>query len=274
MFKLRLISIIILLPLVVAAILYLPNIYVAIASGIVFCGAAWEWLNMTVLKSSKIRFLLLALLVVVAINLLYLGLPVVWIYWLALMCWTCGFIGVCYFPRGSDIWRQVMLQPFVGLIMFVPAWVAFNQIHANYADGPIWVLLGCSLIWGADIGAYCAGKLWGNEKLIPNVSPGKTWAGFYGALVTGAVIMSVFYVWFKPEFRYIYAIWLALLVVLFSVVGDLVESLIKRVYGFKDSGNIIPGHGGFYDRIDSMLAAFPIYMLGLQIIFNTSIMSF
>lgn len=272
MFKLRLISIIILVPLVVAAILYLPAIYIAIGSGVFFMGAAWEWLHMTVLKSSKIRFVLLGLLALVAIDLLMLGLPTAWVYWLALMFWAAGFVGICYFPRGTDLWRQVMLQPFVGLLMFVPGWIAFNQLHA-IQDGPIWVLLGCCLIWGADIGAYCAGKLWGDTKMIPAVSPGKTWAGFYGALLSGALIMSIFYVWYKPEFNFVYAIWLALMVVLFSVIGDLVESLIKRVYGVKDSGNIIPGHGGFYDRIDSMLAAFPIYWLGLQLISNLRIMS-
>lgn len=273
MFKLRLISVLILIPLVVLAILYLPSVYIAIGSGLMFALAAWEWLKMTVPKSPRMRILLLSLLILLAYNLLYAGLPVAWIYWFALLCWSCGFIGICYFPRGTDIWRQVMRQPLTGMIMFVPGWVAFNQLHSFSPEGPTWVLLGCSLIWGADIGAYCAGKLWGDTKLAPNVSPGKTWAGFYGALFSGALIMSVFYILFKPDFSYIYAIWLAMLTILFAVIGDLVESLVKRVYGFKDSGNIIPGHGGMYDRIDSMLAAFPIYMLGMQIIFNLRIMS-
>ncbi len=272
MFKLRLLSAIILIPLVVLGLLYLPSAYIAVGSGIVFIGAAWEWLRMAMPQNPLRRAMLLTLLIVVASNLLYIGLNEEWIYWLALMCWLCGFIGICYYPRGTAIWQEVMLQPFVGLVMFVPGWVAFNQLHSYSAKGPIWVLLGCCLIWGADIGAYCTGKLWGKEKLIPEVSPGKTWAGFYGALAAGMLIMSVFYLWFKPSFPYVYALWLALIVVLFAVVGDLVESLLKRVYGFKDSGNIIPGHGGFYDRIDSMLAAFPIYVLGLHMIFNTDIM--
>lgn len=273
MFKLRVISALILLPLVIAGILFLPSTYVAIASAIVFIMGAWEWLNMTVIKNTSIKLALLGLLVLIAYNLLAKGLPVIWIYWMALLWWSLGFIGICYYPRGADLWRRILVQPFVGLIMFVPSWLAFNQLHAQVEYGPIWVLLGCCLIWGADVGAYCFGKLWGNVKLIPSVSPGKTWAGFYGALVTGCLIMLGFYYWLQPDFSLVYALWLALITVLFSVIGDLVESLLKRVYGVKDSGTLIPGHGGVYDRIDSMLAAFPIYFLGLQILQNLRIMA-
>lgn len=270
MFKLRLLSALVLMPLVIAGILYLPNSYIAVLSGIAFAIAAWEWIHMTVLKASPIRFLLLISLIAVALSILYAGFHDTWIYYLSLVWWVCSFIGICYYPKGSEIWRQVLLQPFVGLLLFVPAWLAFISLHAQ-AYGPIWVLLGCALIWGADIGAYCCGKLWGKTKLIENVSPGKTWAGFYGALITSCLIMVGFYFWFEPDFSLISAVWLALITVLFAVVGDLSESMLKRVYGFKDSGNIIPGHGGMYDRIDSMLAAFPIYIVGLQILQNTRI---
>jgi len=267
-FKLRLISALILLPIVVIAILRLPNIYVALASGIVFAFAAWEWINMTVIKTVGVRVLLLCLLILVAYNLFAVGLVSQWVYWLSVVWWLFGLVGICYYPRGAKIWQEILLQPAVGLVMFVPAWLAFNHLHAQLNDGPVWVLLGCSLIWGADIGAYCCGKLWGKAKLLEHVSPGKTWVGFYGALATGCIIMTAFYVCYQPSFNYVYAIWLALMTVVFSVIGDLVESLLKRVYGFKDSGKVIPGHGGVYDRIDSMLAAFPIYVLGLQILQN------
>jgi phosphatidate cytidylyltransferase len=267
-FKLRLISALVLLPIVVISILKLPNIYVAIASAVVFAIAAWEWLRMTVIKTAAVRLLLLSLLIFVACDLVALGFVGHWVYWLSITWWVVGLIGICYYPLGQRIWQALLLQPLIGLLMFVPAWLAFNQLHAQTPNGPIWVLLGCSLIWGADIGAYCTGKLWGKAKLVEHVSPGKTWVGFYGALITGCLLMTAFYVVYKPSFGYVYALWLALLTVVFSVIGDLVESLFKRVYGFKDSGNIIPGHGGMYDRIDSMLAAFPVYVLGLQILLN------
>ena len=266
MFKLRVLSVLVLLPLVVISILKLPSIYVAIASGIVFAIGAWEWLEMTVVKSVIVRLILLSLLIFVAYNLLALGINTQWVYWVALLWWIAGFAGICYYPRGSDFWREILLQPAVGLLMFVPAWLAFNQLHAQASNGPLLVLLGCSLIWGADIGAYCSGKLWGKTKLIEKVSPGKTWVGFYGAIITGCLISMCFYFGFNLELSLWYALWLALLTVVFAVIGDLVESMVKRIYGVKDSGRLIPGHGGVFDRIDSMLSAFPIYFLGLQII--------
>lgn len=273
MFKLRLVSTVLLLPLAVAAILFLPNIYIAIISGLILAIAAWEWLQMSVLKDSKIRFLLLLSLIVVAYSLLSVGLHPMWILYSALLWWLCAFIGVLYYPEGNSIWREWMLQPFIGIVLFVPAWLSFNTLHAQSIFGPVWVLLGCALIWGADIGAYIFGKLWGKNKLLASVSPGKTWAGLYGGIATSCLIMVIFYFWYKPDFNIIQAIWLAMMTVTFAVIGDLFESMQKRIYGVKDSGKIIPGHGGIFDRIDSMLAAFPIYFLGLQILHNLRIMS-
>lgn len=272
MFKLRVLSALVMLPLVIVAILFLPTIYIAVASAFVFSLAAWEWLSMTEIKQRITKIILLSLLISVGLYLYVVSTHREYVYVLSVIWWLCGFVGICYFPRGKQIWQQGTLQPFIGLVMFVPAWLAFNQLHSQ-PQGPLWVLLGCSLIWGADIGAYCCGKLWGNTKLIEKISPGKTWAGFYGALGAGCLIMLGFYYFLRPEFNWVHAIWLALVTVLFSIIGDLVESLIKRVYGAKDSGTLIPGHGGVYDRIDSMLAAFPIYVLGLQILQNLRIMA-
>ncbi len=273
MLKLRIISAVILIPCVVFGILYLPSTYVAVASAIVFALAAWEWINMTAYKNSITKYIILILLGLVAFSVLQSSVASTYLYWFSILFWLLGFLGICYFPRGANLWRPAFLQPFVGLIMFVPAWVALNQMHASTNNGPVWVLLACCLIWGADIGAYFSGRLWGKTKLAPHVSPGKTVAGFIGALVVGCVVMTLFYTIFKPDFSYYFAIWLSLVTVLFSVLGDLVESLQKRLYGVKDSGNLIPGHGGVYDRIDSMLAAFPVYVLGMQIIINLRIMA-
>jgi phosphatidate cytidylyltransferase len=267
MFKLRLLSTLVLIPAVVAGILLLPSMYIAIGSAIVFGVAMWEWLRMTVLKDSGIiRFILLASLFAVAYSLLAIGFNPAWLYALSLLWWTFGLVGVCSYPRVTEFWREPNLQPLVGLIMFVPAWLAFNTLHSKLVYGPQLVLLGCVIIWGSDIGAYCFGKLWGKSKLAPQVSPGKTWAGFYGSVITGCLVMLVYCLVFKPGFSILGAVSLAIVTVLFAVVGDLVESMLKRIYGVKDSGNIIPGHGGMYDRIDSMLAAFPIYYLGLQML--------
>lgn len=274
MFKLRLLSTVVLVPLVVAAILLLPSIYIAIGSTLAFGVAAWEWLQMTQLRDSKpTLFILLISLFAVAYSLLAAGLSPTWLFYPAVLWWLVALIGVCFYPNGTEIWRGLLLQPIIGLIMFVPAWLAFNSLHAKLVYGPQLVLLGCVLVWGSDIGAYCFGKLWGKKKLAPQVSPGKTWAGFYGALTTGCLVMLAYHLIFTPAFSLGGGIILAIATVMFAVIGDLVESMLKRIYGFKDSGNLIPGHGGMYDRLDSMLAAFPIYFLGLQILQNTSIIA-
>ncbi len=264
MFKLRLITTIILLPLAIAGILYLPTIYIAVLSGIVIAMAAWEWLNMVLLKDTKTKFFLLVALIALTASLLVVGIYPI-LYYFALIWWVLAFIGICYYPKYAEIWKQFLFQPVVGLVLFVPSWMAFNTLHEQF-NGPVWVLLGCALIWGADIGAYCCGRLWGKAKLAPAVSPNKTRVGLYGAFITGLVIMSLFYYTFQPPISLRLLLLLSVVTVAFSVIGDLFESMLKRIYGVKDSGKIIPGHGGVLDRIDSMLAAFPAYFIMLEVI--------
>ena len=121
------------------------------------------------------------------------------------------------------------------------------------------------LIWIADSGAYFAGSRWGKRKLAPAISPGKSWEGVYGALL-GALLCGVLLAWYYQDSAG--AVWLipvCILTVIMSVVGDLFESVLKRKMGMKDSGTLLPGHGGVLDRIDSLTAAAPVFMLGLQL---------
>ncbi len=273
MFKLRLLSTLILLPGVIAGILFLPTMYIEIASGLAVAAAMWEWLHMTVLKKSKTRFVLLVALLLFAVSIIFIGISPLWILYISMFWWICALAGICYYPENAKVWKWDLLQPLMGFIMFVPAWLAFNGLHAC-TDGPIWVLLGCALVWGTDIGAYCFGKLYGKNKLIPHVSPNKTWAGLYGGFIASIMIMMSFYLWYRPEFSWYFAIWLAVLTSFFAVVGDLFESMLKRIYAVKDSGNLIPGHGGMFDRLDSLFAAFPVYYLGLDILQNICIVPY
>lgn len=266
MFKLRLLSTVLLLPVAIAGILYLPSLYIAVISGIIFAMAAWEWLYMAISNTFQIRLMLLVSLIFIAISFFSVNINAMWPYYVALIWWLCAFVSICYYPRYAQLWKQTSVQPIICLIMFVPAWLAFNTLYHQFK--PVWVLLGCALVWGSDIGAYCFGKLWGKSKLAPKVSPGKTWAGLCGAYISGMIIMLLFYVLLQPMFSVFAALCLAIATISFAVVGDLFESMLKRIYGFKDSGNIIPGHGGVYDRIDSLLAAFPVYFLGLCIVHN------
>lgn len=139
-------------------------------------------------------------------------------------------------------------------------------MHSAFDNGPALVLFALTLSWVADTGAYFAGRQWGDRKLAPSISPKKTWAGVYGALAVTA-LWSLLLVWLRPETVTLpYALILCLLVCAVSVVGDLFESLLKREAGIKDSGNILPGHGGILDRIDSLTAVAPFFVFGLMLL--------
>jgi len=161
------------------------------------------------------------------------------------------------------------------------AWMFLSKLRAYY--GPGMVIYFLLLIWAADISAFFAGKTWGKDKLAPEISPGKTVQGMYGALISAAVcgIGFTIYGWItatQPEqadsgaLRFLNGlVWtdmliLSVMTVLISIYGDLFFSLIKRKKGVKDSGNLLPGHGGVLDRVDSIIAAAPFFYAGILLI--------
>ena len=142
-----------------------------------------------------------------------------------------------------------------------------SQLHRSGDDGPVLVLFLFVLIWVADSGAYFAGRAFGKTKLSPFVSPGKTWAGAMGALA-GAVFSAVVLItggW-AGDAALVPFVLLSLLVTAVSIGGDLWESRLKREAGVKDSGNLLPGHGGVLDRVDSLLAAAPVFAVGAGLV--------
>jgi phosphatidate cytidylyltransferase len=146
-------------------------------------------------------------------------------------------------------------------------WRAVNELHDTNlfgaGHGAYALLFLFVLIWGADSGAYFAGKAFGKTKLLPRVSPGKSWQGLFGGLLlTGLISPALFWILPTPHPRFFVVLTLCWITVLFSVLGDLFESMLKRNVGLKDSGRLFPGHGGLLDRIDSLTAAAPIFALG------------
>jgi phosphatidate cytidylyltransferase len=150
----------------------------------------------------------------------------------------------------------------MGAFVLVPCWASINYIR-NQDEGPLGLLFLFVLIWGADSAAYFVGKKWGTKRLAPYVSPGKSWQGLMGALlVSTLIVLTTLWLCNVPFPIWPWAIVLSLVTVLFSIVGDLFESMIKRQAKVKDSGKLLPGHGGVLDRIDSLTAAAPIFVLG------------
>jgi phosphatidate cytidylyltransferase len=142
----------------------------------------------------------------------------------------------------------------------VPLFVALASL---YATGPAYLLFALFVVWGADVGAYFAGRRFGRVKLAPSISPGKTWEGVIGGLLTVAVVASVFAASLGLEPGLIVPFSMAAAAL--SVVGDLTVSMFKRTAGLKDSGKLFPGHGGILDRIDSVSAAAPLIAIGLTV---------
>jgi phosphatidate cytidylyltransferase len=191
-----------------------------------------------------------------------------WAFMVATVAWWFLMLGwIVRFPAGFDATHPPRwLKAGAGLLV-VPATIgAVVLLHAS-DDGALRLLFAFVLVWAADIGAYFTGQALGRHKLAPEVSPGKTWEGVLGGLAWSLAVAGVAGAWlFGLQGA---AAWLAFLllctaVVLLSIVGDLGESLLKRQAGTKDSGTLLPGHGGMLDRIDSLLAALPALALGLR----------
>jgi phosphatidate cytidylyltransferase len=148
-----------------------------------------------------------------------------------------------------------------GLLVLVPTWLVLVRIDATWPRGAQWTLFILALAFACDTGAYFAGHRFGRVKLAPSISPGKTWEGVFGGIALAALLAIGGGLWFQQPLGVFVPLCLA--AAGFSIVGDLLESLLKRASGLKDSGRIFPGHGGVLDRIDSVTAASPIIALGL-----------
>lgn len=284
MLKFRLITALILVPAVIAALFLLHPFYFAVSLVGVCTLAAWEWGPLAGFTAcwQRIVLSLLGCLLLVTVFLLphqfpaadYKPFLVAGMLW-----WLLALMLVLAYPRSAFFWqRSCILRLLFGIVTLLPFVAGMLELHRYHAIsvGPgavnnhtgAWVLLFVMfLVWGADSGAYLFGKLFGRHKLLPRVSPGKTWEGVLGGVLTSAVIAWLFGLWAPLEINSRVLLISSVCAVLASVLGDLAESMFKREAGIKDSGNIIPGHGGILDRIDSLTAAVPVFSFMLFIVF-------
>ncbi len=265
----RVITALILAPLVVAGILALPTSYFAGLLALVMVAAAWEWAALAGWASRRGRLLYtavfcLALLGGGGLAQGAFGLGVV--IGLALAWWITALGLVWYFQRHGGLGLgPAWVRGLAGWLVLVPAWVALESLHGRAGDGGFLVLTLLVLIWTADIAAFFAGRRWGRRRLASRVSPGKSWegvlAGLLAVLAVG-VASGVLLGLTGAELGLFTALCLG--TALISVLGDLTESLFKRQVGLKDSGQLLPGHGGLLDRIDSLTAAAPLFAAGIM----------
>lgn len=258
MLKQRIITAAILIPLVLAFLFLASAPAFAIVTGLIALGGAWEWSNLMTIKSTLWRFMYV--LLIAAGFAATLIIPVQIVLLIAFIWWLIGAVLVLFYPYGSPVWgKGFLLRGIMGIFVLVPCWAALNFIFTQ-PNGSYTILFLFILIWGADSAAYFVGRAWGKHKLARYVSPGKTVEGLYGALFFSAFIAVILLAISRaPTHAWFAGVVLALATVIFSIVGDLFESMLKRQANIKDSGNILPGHGGLLDRIDSLTAAAPIF---------------
>ncbi|MHA2705471.1 phosphatidate cytidylyltransferase [Vibrio owensii] len=274
--KQRIITALILAPLVILGIFKLPLIGFIIALTAITLLGFWEWTQFTE-SNSRIAALVPAV-VVTGLSFLFISPDAASLSQLATPHYTVLALGFAWwiiasgmaitYPKTTNLWQNSKaLRHVFGFLTLIPfLWsvtiLRASDISVDPYHGAKLVLYVCFLVWAADSGAYFAGKSMGKRKMAPHVSPNKTIEGLIGGIIAALIVGWLFAGWFDIQFTSpIHMVIITLITVVISVLGDLVESMFKRVSGIKDSSNIIPGHGGILDRIDSLTAAFPVFAL-------------
>lgn len=267
MLKQRVITGVLLATFVVAAILYFPPTWFQLFVAACIAVGAREWARLAGLQSRTARTVYTAVCVVLMFALLDLPRQAqAVVFQLSVVWWLIALVLVSIYPRAAAAWHRPSVLLPLGLVVLLPGWLALVTLRGR-DDYVFYILLLIGLIVAADSGAYFTGRALGKHKLSVRVSPNKTWEGFAGGMFAACVLL-----WITQLVRGVddwYEEWLlatlgVLILASASVVGDLFESMLKRQAGVKDSGTILPGHGGVLDRIDSLTAALPIYCVLLM----------
>jgi phosphatidate cytidylyltransferase len=257
----RIATALLLAALVIIVLLYLSPKVAGVLIAIAIFAAGWEWAGFAGLTAKPARLAYAAGIVLVLAGAEVLSrdpaqlevlLRVAAAWWLIAFVWLAVRA-----QAGGPVAAGI-----VGFLVLVPAGLGLAHLVALQPHGQVLLLYLLVLIAAADVGAYFGGRTFGRLKLAPHVSPGKTWEGFAAGMLAAAAVGAAGALLFEVPFWP----WLFLceLVALVSVVGDLTESMFKRHVGLKDSGSLLPGHGGVLDRIDSLTAAAPTFLLGLM----------
>ncbi len=264
MLKQRIITASILAVLVIWAVLKLPVAGFGVVLLAVILPGAWEWTRLASLHRTRDRGLYVGgvlALILAAWPLLDYAAFVNGLLILSVLGWCVALLWMRRYAAHPERQDQPLWIGVAGVAALVAPWVAFMGLRSEF--GPGYVLFLFLLVWAADVGAYFAGRRWGRRKLAPAISPGKTWEGVAGAGAATLVLALLGVALLGEGAHGSMFVVVCLITVGFSIVGDLFESMIKRQCRVKDSGSLLPGHGGVLDRVDSLTAAAPVFLLGL-----------
>ena len=247
----------------------LPATYFSWFVAAIIMLGAWEWANLSGFPDVKVR-VSYALVIGLFIFFGAAALPTGIVLSLAVAWWLLATLFVVTYPESSRFWKSRLIQLLLGLFVLVPFWKAMVFLRSSeyvpQSDlNTLWLIFYILLlVWGADTGAYFAGRAFGKKKLAPKVSPGKSWAGAWGgiAVCLGLSLAASSLLDHTPAMFLVFAL-VTLVTAAVSIIGDLTESMLKRQRGIKDSSNLLPGHGGVLDRVDSLVAAIPVFVFAL-----------
>lgn len=271
MFKQRVITAVILGVAFLWLLLNLSSLHFALVIGVLVVVAGWEWTGLMKINtaSGKAGYLLLLTLSLILAS-SWLGLfdhfdqsRAEQILQVAVALWAVIFLWVQGYPSSAILWSSRPVMGLLGILLLTFTWVAVTSILYHGA-GQWMLLLAIVVVVLADVGGYVVGNLWGKHKLAPVVSPGKTWEGFAGGIFL-QLLFILGLALLLPDVAIKDLCVLIIPVALYSVLGDLFESMLKRNRGVKDSSQLLPGHGGVLDRIDGFMAALPLFALLLSL---------
>ncbi len=272
MLKHRVITALVLTALLLAILFAANAFYFPWFMAAVFLVGAWEWAGLSSFHKFWQRTLYVLAVALVFLSIGYVvGLQragelnnvlVKQLLIVACMWWSLALLLVQGYPTSAILWGHPFVRLLMGVLVLAPSWLALIYVRLQ-PQGAWLVLMMVAIVAAADIGGYFSGRRFGKHKLANAVSPGKTIEGFVGGLLSNVLLASVI-AYFSAS-----NLWILLAIIvpasLYSVLGDLLESMVKRQAGAKDSGTILPGHGGILDRIDSITAAAPVFALALLI---------
>ncbi len=237
---------------------------------LIWAASMWEWTRLIGMQATSSRIASVALIVLLMAGLWLVRGQIAWwisigagvIWWMVALLWMRSFSFAA-----SPTARNRLIKLVAGLFVLLPAWTALVEIHDHADRGAAWTLFALFIIWAADSFAYFTGSRFGRNKLAPRISPGKTFEGVWGALIGSALIAFVGAWWLDQRgLPLMLLVGLGLICVIWSIIGDLFESLMKRQANVKDSGSLFPGHGGLLDRLDGVVAAMPVFVVGKTLI--------
>ncbi|MBX2807497.1 MAG: phosphatidate cytidylyltransferase [Cellvibrionaceae bacterium] len=244
--------------------------FIVFISALVLLGA-WEWADLAGYGQVYQRLIYsLSTLVLTVLLSLYSGFfytqtlaetSVLTTLLIAVSWWLVALLWVQAYPSSALLWGSRWARALIGWLVLIPGWLALIYLY-QMPQGAWLIIIMVLTVFAADTGAYIFGRLFGRHKLAVAVSPGKSWEGFVGGLF--CTLLLILLVAWQTDFASVFVLSAIILpTALASVLGDLLESMVKRHRGVKDSGHILPGHGGVLDRLDSLTAAAPVFALGI-----------